>query len=398
MPSLSEHSQHIHHSPIRKLARIAKQAEKEGKKVHYLNIGQPDFQTPQSIINSLRETQLSTIPYAPSEGILQTREAWSSYFSHNNIQYNPDEIIITSGASEAITMALSATCSSEEEVIVFQPCYANYLSFAAQSQVNLVPITLHLKNGFHIHSSEEIEEHITKRTRAILLSNPANPTGTVLTQEECDIIAAIAKKYNLFIISDEVYREFTFNKQKAISFALYEDISNNVILVDSVSKRFNACGLRMGCIASKNQELMNVILRFAQARLSVSTLEQYAIIDILKTTDNHIDDIVKIYKERRDLVFQMCSDIPNVEISQPEGAIYSFIKLPIDDAEDFAKWILTDFEYNNETLCISPAEGFYVTPYYGKKEIRIAHVENKEELTKALTILKKALEKYNMQI
>jgi aspartate aminotransferase len=395
MPSLSPKSANLQQSPIRKLAPLARAAESRGVGVVYLNIGQPDMPTPPEMIAELHGLALNRLAYAPSEGILEAREAWSAFFASWGIGFGPDEILVTAGASEAVTFALSVVAGGGGEVLVFEPCYTNYRSFAAQADVSLVPVTLKVEDGYHFGGVRRLETAITPRTRAILLCNPSNPTGTVYSEAELDAVARVAVEHDLFVICDEVYREFVFDGGEIRSFTRYTDLAQRIIVVDSVSKRFNACGVRIGCMASKNREVLDVVLRFCQARLSVATAEQLMVVPMLVNGRPYSQGLCAEYQRRRDAVFNGLRLIDGVTPHRSEGSFYTMTRLPIGSCEDFAAWLLRDFSLDGETICLAPGEGFYVTPGLGVDELRIAFMYDAETLRRSMRILDAAVMAYS---
>jgi len=394
MPSLSAKSSKLQASPIRKLAPHARAAEARGTEVIYLNIGQPDMPTPPEMIAELHGLSLATLAYAPSEGLPQARGAWSAFFSSWDIQFAADEILVTSGASEAITFILSIVAGGDGEVLVFEPCYTNYLSFAAQADVTMVPITLKVEDGYHFGSIDRLRSSLTPNTKAILLCNPSNPTGTVYTAEELEAVAQVAMENDLFVICDEVYREFVFGGGKVRSFTEFTDLAQRIIVVDSVSKRFNACGVRIGCMATHNREVLDVALRFCQARLSVATAEQLMVVPMLENGRAYSERLCGEYERRRDAVFKGLSAIGGVSPHLSEGSFYTMTRLPIDSCEEFAVFLLRDFSLNGETVCLAPGEGFYVTPGLGVDEVRVAFMYEDETLTRAMRVLGAAVNAY----
>lgn len=394
MPSLSPKSATLQKSPIRKLAPLACAAEARGTDVIYLNIGQPDMPTPPEMIAELHGLPLNRLAYAPSEGIPEAREAWSAFFESWGIDFAPDEILVTAGASEAIIFALSVVAGGGGEVLVFEPCYTNYLSFAAQADVKAVPVTLKVEDGYHFGDAERLISRITPRTRAILLCNPSNPTGTVYTSSELEAVARVAVDHDLFVICDEVYREFVFDSGRVRSFTRYADLAQRIIVVDSVSKRFNACGVRIGCMASKNREVLDVSLRFCQARLSVATAEQLMVVPMLVGGRAYSEGLCVEYQARRDAVYTGLKLLDGVEPHRSEGSFYTMTRLPIASCEDFAAWLLKDFAHDGETVCLAPGEGFYVTPGLGVDEVRIAFMYDAETLKRAMRILDAAVMAY----
>ena len=394
MPSLSPKSARLQQSPIRKLAPLARAAEARGTDVIYLNIGQPDMPTPPEMIAELHGLALNRLAYAPSEGLPQSREAWSAFFASWGIEFRPDEILVTAGASEAITFALAVVAGGGDEVLVFEPCYTNYLSFAAQADVKMVPITLKVEDGYHFGEIERIRRCITPKTRAILLCNPSNPTGTVYTEAELEAVARVAVEHDLFVICDEVYREFVFGSGEIRSFTRFTDLAQRIIVVDSVSKRFNACGVRIGCMATKNREVLDVTLRFCQARLSVATAEQLMVVPMLEHGRAYAERLCGEYEARRDAVFTGLGAIDGVQPHRSEGSFYTMTRLPISSCEEFAVWLLRDFTQDGETICLAPGEGFYVTPGLGRDEVRIAFMYDVATMIRAMKILDAAVGAY----
>jgi len=394
MPSLSPKSAMLQQSPIRKLAPLAREAEARGTDVIYLNIGQPDMPTPPEMIAELHGLSLNRLAYAPSEGLLESRESWSAFFASWGIDFGPDEILVTAGASEAITFALSVVAGGGDEVLVFEPCYTNYLSFAAQADVSMVPITLEVEDGYHFGDIERLKKCITPKTRAILLCNPSNPTGTVYTESELEAVAQVAIENDLFVICDEVYREFVFDSGQIRSFTRFTDLAQRIIVVDSVSKRFNACGVRIGCLATKNREVLDVTLRFCQARLSVATAEQLMVVPMLRDGRAYSERLCVEYEGRRDAVYAGLKLLNGVTPHRSEGSFYAMTRLPIQSCEDFAAWLLRDFVHDGRTICLAPGEGFYVTPGLGVDEVRVAFMYDAETMTRAMKILGAAVSAY----
>jgi len=394
MPSVSAKSSRLQASPIRKLAPHALAAEARGTGVIYLNIGQPDLPTPPEMLAVLRNLPLDRLAYAPSEGLPETREAWSTFFGSWSVEFAPDDILVTAGASEAITFALAVVAGGGGEVLVFEPCYTNYLSFALQADVVPVPIPLKVEDAYHFHQADRLKACITPRTKAILLCNPSNPTGTVYTEAELQAVAELAVTHDLFVICDEVYREFVFDGGKVVSFSSYHDLAERIIVVDSVSKRFSACGARIGCLATKNRQVIDVALRFCQARLSVSTAEQLAAVPMLTDGRDYSQRLCGEYQQRRDAVYDGLATIDGVRPHRSEGSFYTMARLPIDSCEEFAVWLLRDFELDGETVCLAPGEGFYVTPGAGIDEVRIAFMYDPDTLTRAMRVVGAAVEAY----
>jgi len=388
MPVLSAKSLMMQASPIRKLAPHARAAEASGTNVIYLNIGQPDMPTPPEMIAELHGLSLARLAYAPSEGLLEAREAWSAFFSSWDIEFAPDQILVTAGASEAITFILSIVAGGGE-VLVFEPCYTNYLSFAAQADVALVPITLSVEDGYHFGSIERLRGCVTPKTKAILLCNPSNPTGTVYTAEELAAVAKVAVEHDLFVICDEVYREFVFDGGEVRSFTRFRDLAQRIIVVDSVSKRFNACGVRIGCMATHNREILDVALR-----LSVPTAEQLMVVPMLENGRAYSERLCGEYERRRDAVFNGLGAIDGVSPHPSEGSFYTMTRLPIDSCEEFAVFLLRDFSLDGETVCLAPGEGFYVTDGLGVDEVRVAFMYDAASLGRAMRILDAAVGAY----
>jgi aspartate aminotransferase len=334
------------------------------------------------------------LPYAPSSGLNETVAAWQAYYQQLGVSFKPNEVLVTFGGSEAVLFSLMAVADPGDEVICFEPTYANYFGFAIMASISLVPIALKPEDGYHLPPAAEIERHITPRTKALLFCSPGNPTGTVYSYDELEVLSDIARRHDLFLISDETYREIVFEGPRDMSMAKVAATAGQTVLVDSVSKRFSATGARIGCIASHNAEVMDGVLRFAQARLAAPTVEQRAIIPLLRDPGSYTDTLAEVYRSRRDVIFAELERIPGVQVRKPEGAFYVFAVLPIDDGERFASWLLTDFRLNGETLMVSPGDGFYLTPGKGKQEIRFAYVLEEDALRRAMTILREALRVY----
>lgn len=395
-PKISERAANAQSSPLRKLIPFANSAKERGVKVYHLNIGQPDIETPKEIREAIEKFHEKSVAYAPSDGIPECKMAWEKYYQDNNIDLKAEDIIVTTGGSEAIAFAMGIVCDPHEEVITFEPFYTNYNGFSSIVGCKVIPVKTKVEDGFRLPPKEKIEEKITDKTKAIIVCNPNNPTGTVYTKEELQIIADIAKEHNLFILSDETYREFNLNGSERVASMLDIDgVEDRVIIQDSISKRYSSCGARIGCLASKNKDVVACALKFGQARLSVATIEQMAAIPALENSKKLVPPIVEEYRERRDTIYEGLQKIEGVTCLKPEGAFYAFPRLPIKDSEDFAKWILEKYENNGETVMIAPAPGFYATPGLGLDEIRIAYVLNCEDLLHSMELLKDALEKYN---
>jgi len=394
MPSISKKGNKIPPSPIRKLVPYADDAKKRGIEILHLNIGQPDIKSPVESINAVRETDLDLLKYEYSQGSLEFRKNLCNYYKKHSIHISPDDIITTVGASEALSFTMNSICDPGDEVIIPEPFYANYNGFALASDVNVIPITSKIEDNFALPSIHEFENKINGKTRAILLCNPCNPTGYVYSQEEITNIANLAKKNDLFIVVDEVYREFIYTDTKHFSILEDEKFSENAILIDSISKRYSLCGARVGFIVSKNSEFIDTCLKFALARLSPPTLALIAANHALSSSDSYIKNVIREYYKRREVIIDELSKIDNIKFSNPMGAFYSIIKLPIENAEDFAKFLLTDFSYKNQSVMLSPASGFYSSENYGKDEVRIAFVLNSEKLKNAIKIIKLGLKEF----
>ncbi len=391
---LSNRIQAMQQSPVRKLVPYAQKAKAQGKKVYHLNIGQPDIPTPPVFLESIKNFSDPVIKYSFSQGEPKLIDAIISFFKKDNIHFAKEDIIITNGGSEAITFATIAICDPGDEILVPEPFYTNYNGFTNEVNVTIKPITTHAENGFHLPEKEKITNLITSKTKAILFSNPGNPTGTVLTNDEMEMLAEIALEYDLFLISDEVYRGFSFDGIKAKSMASIEKIKDRLIIIESVSKRFSACGARIGAVISANKELTKEILKLAQARLCVATLEQIGSAALYRLPYEYVQSIKNEYQKRRDVVFETLSKIPGVVCQKPTGAFYVVAKLPVENAEKFVIWLLESFDLNNETVMLAPAEGFYATKGLGVDEVRIAYVLNEDKMKKAMHILSEALKIY----
>jgi len=391
---LSDRAKEIQASPIRKLTPHANSAKQRGLKVYHLNIGQPDIETPELMMTSFHQFSEKVLEYGPSQGLDIYRKSLVKYFKNLSININEDDIIVTVAGSEAITFALYVTCNAGDDIIVPEPFYTNYNGFATMTGVNIVPLTTYAENGFDLPSKAEIEKRITKKTKAIMICNPGNPTGTVYTKAELEMLADLCKKNNLYLISDEVYREFVYEGEKCTSVLELEDYNELTIVVDSVSKRYSACGARIGCIVSRNSDLMASVLKFAQARLCPPTIDQVAAAACEKLPDSYLKNILKEYDKRRNIVFDELQKIKGIVCVKPRGAFYIIAKLPIENAEDFIIWLLEKYHVNNETIMMAPAEGFYATPGLGKNELRIAYILNEDDLRKAMYIFVTGLKIY----
>lgn len=382
-------------SPIRKLVPFAEAAVKKGKKIYQLNIGQPDIETPKAALDAVKNNNIEVLSYSHSAGFESYRTKLAKYYRKNDIPVDAEDIIITTGGSEALMFAMGSITDPGDEVIIPEPFYANYNGFATASGVEIVPIKGSIEDNFSLPPISEFEKLITDKTRAILLCNPGNPTGYLYTREEIQQLADLALKHDLFIVADEVYREFAYDGVKHHSIMSIPGLEQNAIMVDSVSKRYSMCGARIGCLVSKNLEVMTAAMKFAQARLSPPTFAQIAAEAALDTPDEYFDEVNKEYTERRNLLIEGLEKIPGVKVAKPKGAFYCIAELPVENADKFAQWLLESFEFNKETVMVAPAAGFYSTPNTGMNQVRIAYVLKKENLERAIEILKIALEEYN---
>ncbi|TQD33623.1 pyridoxal phosphate-dependent aminotransferase [Haloflavibacter putidus] len=397
MPAISQKGLAMPQSPIRKLVPYAEQAQREGKEIYHLNIGQPDIKTPKVALEAVKNNTLEIVSYSHSAGFESYRNKLSKYYQKNNIPVEPEDIIVTTGGSEALLFAMGTVTDPGDEVIIPEPFYANYNGFATSANVNVVPVKASIEDDFALPAISEFEKLITDKTRAIILCNPGNPTGYLYTQEEMQQLAELALKYDLFIIADEVYREFAYDGAKHHSVMCQKGLEQHAIMIDSVSKRYSMCGARIGCVVSKNKAFMETALKFAQARLSPPTFAQIASEAALDTPDSYFENVINEYTERRNTLVEALKNIDGVKVGTPKGAFYCIAELPIEDADDFAKWLLESYDYNGETVMIAPAAGFYSTPNTGSNQVRIAYVLKKENLLKAVTILEKALKAYQAQ-
>lgn len=395
MPKISSKGKQMPESPIRKLVPFAEAAKKKGNKVYHLNIGQPDIKTPQVAIEAVKNADISVLEYSHSAGFDSYREKLATYYQNQGLPINKEDIIITTGGSEALIFAMGSTMDEGDEIIIPEPFYANYNGFSTQNGVKVVPVMSGIENGFALPAISEFEKLITPKTKAILICNPGNPTGYLYSKEEIQQLAELVKKHDLFLIADEVYREFVYDGFKHFSVMNEESIAQHAIMIDSVSKRFSMCGARIGCIVSKNKELMTTAMKFAQARLSPPTYAQIASEAALDTPASYFEDVITEYKERRDTLVNALNEIDGVQVSMPKGAFYLIAKLPVANAEDFAKWLLESYDLNGETVMVAPAAGFYSTPNVGLDEVRLAYVLKKEDLIKSAEIIKNALAVYN---
>lgn len=394
MPHISERAIEMPQSPIRKLAPLATEAAARGTKIYHLNIGQPDLKTPEVGLDVLRHIDRRVLEYSPSQGFLSYREKLVKYYAHYDIELSVDDIIITTGGSEAVLFAFLSCLNPGDEIIVPEPAYANYMAFAISAGAKIRTISTTIEDGFALPAVEKFEELINEHTRAILICNPNNPTGYLYTRREMNQIRDLVKKYDLYLFSDEVYREFIYTGSPYISACHLEGVEQNVVLIDSVSKRYSECGIRVGALITKNEEVRNAVMKFCQARLSPPLLGQLVAEASIDTPKEYMREMYDEYVERRNCLIDCLNRIPGVYSPIPMGAFYTVARLPVDDAEKFCAWCLSDFDYEGETVMLAPAAGFYTTPGAGKDQVRIAYVLNKEDLARALVVLKRALEAY----
>lgn len=395
MPKISHRGEEMPSSPIRKLTPLANDAKARGVKVYHLNIGQPDLPTPQKALDALQNVGRQVLEYSPSQGFLSLREKLVDYYSRYNIILNPDDVIVTSGGSEAVLFAFLACLNPGDEIIVPEPAYANYMAFAVSAGAVIKTVTSTIETGFALPPVEKFEELITERTKAILICNPNNPTGYLYTRAEMNRIRDLVKKYDLYLFSDEVYREFIYTGSPYISACHLEGIEENVVLIDSVSKRYSECGIRIGALVTKNKAVRDAVMKFCQARLSPPLVGQIVAEASIDGTEEYSSDVYEEYVERRKCLVDGLNRIPGVYSPIPMGAFYTVARLPVDDAEKFCEWCLAEFDYEGETIMMAPASGFYSTPGLGRDEVRIAYVLKKEDLRRAILVLEKALEAYN---
>jgi aspartate aminotransferase len=384
-------------SPIRKLVPVAAKARREGVKVYHLNIGDPDISTPDVMMKVLHTWEINPIGYGQSQGEPVFLTALRTYYHRIGFRFiETVHIQVTSGGSEAISMAMFAVANPGDEILTFEPLYTNYNSYAAITGVKLVAVPTTIKTGFHLPSIKDIEERITKKTKAILYCNPNNPTGTVYTKKEVDMLVDLVKKYGLYLLSDEVYREYTYDGRTHVSLLSYmESIPNQAIVLDSMSKRYSLCGIRLGALVSLNADIMAGVLRVAQGRLSAGLVDQYIAAQLVAVPKTYLHNTHREYEKRRDILYEGLKKIPGVIIPKPEGAFYAIVGLPVSDSERFCRWLLTDFRDHNETVMLAPAAGFYATKGKGKKEVRIAYVLNTKDLRRCIDLLRTALKVYN---
>jgi len=394
MPKISNKGINMPESPIRKLVPFAEKAKKSGKKVYHLNIGQPDIKTPELALEAIHDFSDKVVEYSHSAGFESYRKGLANYYQNLGIEINHDDIIVTTGGSEALLFALNTCLDNGDEIIIPEPFYANYNGFSTSAGVKVKPIATSIHDGFSLPKIQEFEKLITPNTKAILICNPGNPTGYLYSKEELETLRDIVVKHDLFLIADEVYREFAYDGNVHYSVLNIEGMDEHAIVIDSTSKRYSMCGIRVGCIASKNKELMATAMKFAQARLSPPTFGQIAGEAALKTDVSYFEEVSAEYVSRRDVLVEGLNEIEGVFCPKPTGAFYAIAELPVDNADKFAQWLLEDFELDGETIMVAPAAGFYATPNTGEKQVRIAYVLNKESLKKSIAILAAALKVY----
>ncbi|WP_081209049.1 pyridoxal phosphate-dependent aminotransferase [Salegentibacter sediminis] len=395
MPNISNKGRNMPESPIRKLVPYAEAAIRKGRNIYQLNIGQPDIKTPQAALDAVKTNDIEVLSYSHSAGFESYRTKLAAYYQKNDIPVNAEEIIVTTGGSEALMFAMGSITDPGDEVIIPEPFYANYNGFATASGVKIIPIQSSIENNFALPPISDFEALISEKTKAIILCNPGNPTGYLYTKEEIEQLAEIALKHDLFIVADEVYREFAYDGVKHHSIMSIPKLAQNAIMVDSVSKRYSMCGARIGCLVSKNQEVMKTAMKFAQARLSPPTFAQIASEAALDTPQEYFDEVIEEYTNRRNILIEGLEKIDGVKVAKPKGAFYCIAELPVKNADDFAQWLLEEFEMDNETIMVAPAAGFYSTPNTGLNQVRIAYVLKKENLIRAIEILEIALKQYN---
>lgn len=394
MPTISKKGQLMPESPIRKLVPYAEEARKNGKHIYHLNIGQPDIKTPEVALQAVKENNVEILSYSRSEGSETYRKKLANYYNHHNINVSHKDIVVTTGASEAIAFIFGSIMDVDDEVIICEPFYANYIAFATAASVNVVPIISKIEDNFALPAIEEFEKLITPRTKAIMICNPGNPTGCLYSEEEIKQLADIVKRHDLFLISDEVYREFTYDGHSHYSILELEGLDEHSIMIDSVSKRYSMCGARVGCLVSRNKTIVQTVLKFAQARLSPPTYAQIASEAALDTPESYFEEVKNKYIKRRDTLIEALNKVEGITVATPRGAFYCIAQLPVDDADKFAQWLLESFDVDNETVMVAPASGFYSSKGIGKNQIRIAYVLNRRSLVKAVNIIKEGLKVY----
>ncbi|OQX55751.1 MAG: aspartate aminotransferase [Candidatus Aminicenantes bacterium 4484_214] len=391
---ISKRGREIQASPIRKLKPLADQAQKKGIKVYFINIGQPDIPTPKPVWDAFCQAQEEVLSYGPAQGLPELREAIANYYRTKGHDLNSENIVVTIGGSEAIHFAFSAVSDPGGSIIIPEPYYTNYNGYASFANVNIIPLTLEVEKGFRLPSREKIESKITPETKAILLCSPNNPTGTVYTKEEIARVVEIVGQKDLFLIADEVYNEFIYDGLHHTSVLEFEEVKDRTIVIDSISKRFSCCGARIGAVITRNEEIYQAVLKFAQARLCPPTMEQKAALRAYQLGPEYFQSIRQEYQKRRDLLYQELSQIPGIIMHKPQGAFYIIVRLPIKNSEHFVRWMLTEFELDGETAMVAPAQGFYASPDKGRDEIRIAYVLKEEDLRRAIHVFREGLKKY----
>jgi len=394
MPSISNKGKSMPQSPIRKLVPYAEDAKKRGIKVYHLNIGQPDIKTPLVALNAVKNNDLEIVAYSRSQGSEEFRTKIAAYYAKNDIEVSAQDIIVTTGGSEALFFTFGSIMDEGDEIIIPEPFYANYNGFSTASGVKVVPVISKIEDNFALPEIEEFEKLITPRTKAILICNPGNPTGYLYSKEEIKKLSAIVREHDLFLIADEVYREFAYDGAEHYSIMEEEGLEDNAIMIDSVSKRYSMCGARIGCIVSKNKDVISTAMKYAQARLSPPTYAQIASEAALDTPQSYFDEVIEEYVERRNILIDELNKIQGVKVARPKGAFYCIAELPVDNADEFAQWLLESYNLDGETVMVAPAAGFYSTPGVGLNQIRIAYVLNKASLKKAVTILREALKAF----
>ncbi len=394
MPSISQKGRSMPESPIRKLVPFAEDARERGVEVIHLNIGQPDIKTPQVALDAVKNNSIEVLSYSRTEGTEQYRKKVAQYYAKHAIHVTHKDIIVTTGGSEALAFTMGSIADSEDEIIIPEPFYANYNGFAIAAGIQVVPVVSKIEDNFALPPIEAFEACITPRTKAILICNPGNPTGYLYTKDEIQKLAALVKKYDLFLVADEVYREFAYDGAQHYSILQETGLEDNAIVVDSVSKRYSMCGARIGFLVTRNKSVIQASLKFAQARLSPPTYAQIASEAALDTPQSYFDAVIEEYVERRNILIEELAKIEGIKIARPHGAFYCIVELPVKDADDFAQWLLEEFNVNGKTVMVAPAAGFYATKGLGKNQIRIAYVLEKEQLITAVAILKEALKTY----
>jgi aspartate aminotransferase len=397
MPVISKKGEAMPSSPIRKLVPFANQAKSEGVHVYHLNIGQPDLATPKAFWDTLHTLDMKVLEYCPSNGFESYRAKFANYYNRIGIEVNKDNFIITNGGSEALSFVMMSCLNEGDEIIIPEPMYANYIGFATAGNIVVKPLTRYIEDGFDLPSIELFEQNITPKTKAILICNPNNPTGYFYTKTELERLREIVLKHDLYLIVDEVYREFLYSDEQFFSSLNLAGLEKNVIVIDSISKRFSACGARVGAVVTRNEEVLATVMKFAQARLSPPSLGQIAGESLFDLGQDYYDGIVAEYKLRRDTLVAALRAIPGVKCPSPGGAFYTVAELPIDDSDKFCQWMLEKFRHNNSTVMMAPATGFYTTPEFGMKQVRIAYVLNTDDLKAAMECLRLGIEKYNQQ-